>query len=86
MKKQLFLLFILASAQSFIYAQDVKKPQPDSLIKAIPFGYGLHAGYLYTVGDKLQTPFQIRARLLSYAPSATEFTRAKKDITWGFIL
>jgi len=85
MKKLLFIVFIMASALSFVHAQEVRKSQPDSLIKPIPFGYGSHAGYLFTVGGKLQTPDEIKVRLLSYAPSAVEFSKAKKDATWGFI-
>jgi len=85
MKKLLFIVFIVASALSFAHAQELRKSQPDSLIKPIPFGYGPHTGYLFTVGGKLQTPDEIKARLLSYAPSAAEFSTAKKDVTWGFV-
>ena len=84
MKKPLFVLFILTSASLFCNAQDIRKPQPDSLIKTIPFGEGRHGGYLYTIGGKLQSPEEIQARLLSYTPSAIEFKSAKRDVPWVF--
>jgi hypothetical protein len=84
MKKFLSTLSVLAFALSFSYAQYVKKPMPDSLIKVIPFGEGRHAGYLYTVGGKLQAPEDIQMRLLNYAPSAVEFKIAKREVPWSF--
>ena len=87
MKKLLIITMVLLCASLLIKAQDTTKfkAQPDSVIKVIPFGEGRHSSYLYTIGGKLQTPDDIKVRLLSYAPSAAEFARAKNNATWCYI-
>jgi hypothetical protein len=84
MKKHLFILMLLALSLSATYAQDVKKPQPDSLIKIIPYGEGRYSGYLYTIGGKLQTREDVQIRLMAYAPSAVEFKAARRNVAWSF--
>ncbi len=61
-------------------------PQPDSVIKLIPVEVGRHISYLYSVGGKLQTPEDIRARVLNYAPSADEYRLARRNFTWSYVL
>jgi len=87
MKKLIVITILLLFSSLLIKAQDTtkSKAQPDSIIKVIPFGEGKHSSYLYTIGGKLQTPDDIKIRLLSYAPSAAEFAMAKNNATWGYI-
>jgi hypothetical protein len=85
MKKYSIILFMLVSASVCSYAQTVKTPQPDSLIKVIPFGEGKNSSYLYTVGGKLQAPEDVKIRLMSYEPSATELRAAQNNVTWTFV-
>ncbi|ASU32711.1 hypothetical protein [Mucilaginibacter xinganensis] len=87
MKKLILITVLLLSASLFTRAQDTtrSKAQPDSIIKVIPFGEGTHTAHLYTIGGKLQTPEDVKMRLLSYAPSAAEYNLAKSNITWGYI-
>lgn len=75
-------MFFLASAALFSYGQDVKKPQPDSLIKVIPDG----RHFLYTIDGKLQSQEDIKMRLFSYTPSANEYNSAKNNFIWGAAL
>jgi hypothetical protein len=84
MKKQSLILFILLFASVLCHAQETKRAQPDSIIKIIPLE-GRHDGYLYTIGGKLYTRQEVVYRLLSYAPSATEFNKAKNDLTWAYV-
>ncbi len=86
MKKQLLILFLLAFSSLAVHAQYAKTPQPDSVIKIIPIGEGKYQGYAYTIGGKLYTRQDVAIRLLSYAPSASEYNLAKSNITWGFVL
>ncbi|MDB5005636.1 MAG: hypothetical protein JWQ84_363 [Mucilaginibacter sp.] len=88
MKKHLIMLSILLLTVIISQAQDtvlqkkeIKTPQTDSLIKIIPEG----RHFLYTVGGKLQTPDEIKYRLLNYAPSAVELNAAIKNMTWSFV-
>jgi hypothetical protein len=85
MKKHLLILFLFTLTSIAGFAQDVKKPQPDSLIKVIPFGYGRHVENVYTIDGKLQSPEDISSRLLSYAPAATEYNKAKNEGTWAYV-
>jgi len=82
MKKPLLLLFFLSCIASFCLGQEIKKSQPDSLIKIIPDGRHV----LFTVGGRLQSPYDIKMRLLSYTPSANEYHAAKTNLIWGFAL
>lgn len=86
MKKLITITILLLSASLLTKAQDSTKikAQPDSIIKIIPFGEGKYTSYLYTIGGKLQTPEDVKIRLLSYAPSAAEFSIAKNNATWGY--
>jgi hypothetical protein len=84
MKKQSLLLTALALSVFCCYAQDLKKAQPDSLIKVIPVDEGRHYSFLYTIGGKLQTPEEVQHRLLNYAPSAFEVKASKRDTYWAF--
>src|SRR6201996_3159298 len=85
MKKLILIASLLLCSSSLIKAQDVKKSQPDSLIKIIPFGEGRHTGYLYTIGGKLQTREDVLIRLMRYSPSAIEVSKAKTDATWAYV-
>jgi len=87
MKKLIVITILLLFSSLLIKAQDTtkSKAQPDSIIKVIPFGEGKHSSYLYTIDGKLQTPDDVKIRLLSYAPSATEFAMAKNNATWCYI-
>jgi hypothetical protein len=85
MKKPIIITVLLLLSSLSIYAQDNKKPQPDSLIKIIPFGEGKHSSYLYTIGGKLQTREDVQVRLMRYAPSAVEYSKGKTNATWGYI-
>ncbi|SHN24939.1 hypothetical protein [Mucilaginibacter sp. OK098] len=87
MKNLITITILLLSASLLTKAQDTTKvkAQPDSVIKMIPFGEGKHSSYLFTIGGKLQTPEDIKIRLLSYAPSAAEYSIAKNSATWGYI-
>lgn len=87
MKKLITITILLLSASLLTKAQDTPKAkaQPDSLIKIIPFGEGKHTAYLYTIGGKLQTPEDVKMKLLSYAPAAAEYSIAKTNATWGYI-
>jgi hypothetical protein len=93
MKKRVLILFMLALGTSFSYAQVIKKAQPDSLIKIIPFMVGEYGatddyGYssLYTIGGKLVNKEDVVYRLLNYALSAVEYNAYKKNITWSYVL
>ena len=87
MKKPIIITLLLLLSSFLIKAQDTVKrhPQPDSLIKIIPFSEGRHDGYLYTINGKLQSPDDIRMKLLSYQPSAMEYKAAKNNLRWSFI-
>lgn len=87
MKKSIVITLTLVLCALFSQAQDntPHRSQPDSLIKSIPVGEGSHSSYLYTIGGKLQTPEDIRIRLLAYAPSAMEFRAAKKNAAWSLV-
>ena len=87
MKTPIVITAILLLSSLFVKAQDSKtsRAQPDSMIKVIPFGDGRHSGYLYTIGGKLQTPEDVKLKLLAYAPSAQEYHKAKTNLTWGIV-
>ena len=85
MKKPFIITVLLLLSSVFIYAQDNKKSQPDSLIKIIPFGDGEHSSYLYTIGGKLQTREDVQIRLMRYAPSAEEYSKARNNATWAYV-
>ena len=92
MKKLLSLTLSALFLSQLIHAQDTASahpqpsshPQPDSMIKVIPAGEGRHTFYLYTIGGKLQTPEDVQQRLLSYQPSANEYSLAKNNVIWGW--
>ena len=81
MKTKLSLLFLLAFTCSVGYSQQIRKSQPDSIIKLVPDAYGRH--FFYTVGGRVQSPDDIRMLLLSYDPSAVEYRAAKTNFVWG---
>jgi len=85
MKNPIVITLLFLSCTLLVKAQDIKKAQPDSIIKIIPFGEGRHTDYLFTIGGKLQTAEDVKIRLLAYAPSAMEFQKAKNQVTWGFV-
>lgn len=62
MKNLTFIAIILLLSTVGGKAQEVKKAQPDSLIKIIPFGEGEYTSFLYTIGGKLQTANAGRCR------------------------
>ncbi|WP_183575658.1 hypothetical protein HDF18_17325 [Mucilaginibacter sp. X5P1] len=86
MKNLIITLFLLTS--SLLVEAQQNQPshaQPDSVIKLIPYGEGRQAGYLYTIGGKLQTPDDVKMKLLAYAPSADEYHKARNSATWVYI-
>jgi hypothetical protein len=86
MKKPIIIIFSLLFSSILVRAQDSKsQAQPDSVIKIVPLEDGRHTVNAYTIGGKLQTREDVLIRLMRYAPSATELSAAKKDITWGYI-
>jgi len=85
MKNLIFIAVLLLLSTMAAKAQDVKKAQPDSLIKIIPVGEGRYSSYLYTIGGKLQTREDVAIRLMAYAPSAVEYHAAKNNITWTYV-
>lgn len=85
MKSFIITTFLLLASSSFIKAQDIKRAQPDSIIKVIPVGEGRHSGYLYTIDGKLQTREDVLVRLLRYAPSANEVSKSKSNLTWTYV-
>lgn len=84
MKTKLSLLFLLMLSCSVAFSQEIRKSQPDSLIKLVPDAWGRH--FFYTVGGQVQSPYDIRMRLLSYDPSAVEYRAGRKDLIWGISL
>jgi hypothetical protein len=88
MKKPIIILLFLLLPALFATAQDMVKTrsQPDSIIEVVPVQVGSHISYLYTIGGKIQTPMNVRIKLLAYTPSATEYHQAKTDATWGYAL
>jgi hypothetical protein len=85
MKNLTFITALLLLSTIVAKAQEVKKAQPDSLIKIIPVGEGRQSFYLYTIGGKLQTREDVAIRLMAYAPSATEYRATKNNITWAYV-
>lgn len=87
MKNLIALTVLLLVSTTLLKAQDTLKhrAQPDSVIKLIPYNTGRHVDYMYTINGKLQSPDDIRMRLLSYAPSASEYQAAKTNFRWSFI-
>src|SRR5471030_319690 len=84
MKTKLSLLFLLVFTCSVGFSQQIRKSQPDSIIKVVPDVEGRH--FFYTVGGQVQSPDDIRMRLLSYDPSAVEYRAAKTNLIWGISL
>lgn len=88
MKKPIVIItLLLLFSSALIKAQEIKKSraQPDSVIKAIPFGYGRHSSVVYTIDGQMQTPEDVKIKLLAYAPSALEYREAKNNMTWSFV-
>ncbi|MBB3057001.1 hypothetical protein [Mucilaginibacter gotjawali] len=85
MKNLTFITILLLLSTIAAKAQEVKKAQPDSIIRVIPVGDPRHSSYLYTIGDKLRTSDEVAVRLMAYAPSATEYHAAKNNITWVYV-
>jgi hypothetical protein len=87
MKKLSFLMTLSLLSSIALYAQrDTSwRPQPDSVIRLIPYGEGRYSSYLYTIGGRLQTAEDVKVRLLNYAPSADEYVQAKNHLTWAYV-
>ena len=86
MKNLIITLFLLAPA--LLVKAQTSQPshaQPDSIIKLIPYGDGRHADFLYTIGGKLQTPEDVKLKILAYAPSALEYHKARTAATWSYV-
>lgn len=81
MKTKLLLLFLVLLTSFVAFSQEIRTSQPDSLIKIVPDAWGRH--FFYTVDGEVQSPYDIRMRLLSYDPSAVEYKAGRKDIAWG---
>ena len=88
MKMPIIITLLLLLSSLILKAQDSissHHAQPDSVIKMVPFDVGSHTSYLYTIGGKIQTPEDVRIRILAYAPSAYEYHQAKNDIAWSYV-
>src|SRR5258708_1969450 len=87
MKKPIIITLLLLLSSLVLKAQDSKPfhAQPDSVIKIVPFEVGSHTSYLYTIDGKIQTPEDIKIKLLAYAPSAGEYYKTKTDVTWAIV-
>ncbi|MDR3693443.1 hypothetical protein [Mucilaginibacter sp.] len=85
MKNLTVITLLLLLSTIVVKAQKVQKAQPDSIIRVIPVGEGRYTSFLYTIGGKLQTREDVAIRLMAYAPSATEYSAAKNNITWTYI-
>jgi hypothetical protein len=85
MKKLLIVIVLSLFSSAILKAQDAQKAQPDSIIKRAPYSSGRHVGYLYIIGGKVQSPGDIKMKLLSYQPSAFELKAAEKNMRWSFI-
>ena len=85
MKNLTFITILLLLSTIVAKAQEVKKAQPDSIIRVIPVGDPRHSSYLYTIGDKLRTSDEVAVKLMAYAPSAAEYHAAKNNITWAYV-
>lgn len=85
MKNLPFITILLLLSTILAKAQEVKKAQPDSIIRVIPVGDPRHSSYLYTIGDKLRTSDEVAVKLMAYAPSALEYHAAKNNITWAYV-
>ena len=87
MNKCLIIIIISVFSSFIVKAQDAPKPkaQPDSVIKLATFTSGRRAGYTYTIDGKIQSPEDIRMKLLSYPPSAIELNAAKRNMQVSFI-
>jgi hypothetical protein len=87
MKAILIIIVVLLLSAFWVKAQDTLKhhAQPDSLIKIIPFSAGRQSGYLYTVNGKIQSPDDIKMKLLGCEPAAMEYKAAKNNYKWAFI-
>ncbi len=85
--KNLIITLLLLAPALLVKAQTSQPShaQPDSVIKLIPYGDGRHADYLYTIGGKLQTPEDVKMKILAYAPSAQEYHQAKTAATWAYV-
>ena len=88
MKKPIIITLVLLLSSLILRAQDSilpHHPQPDSVIKIVPFDVGSHTSYLYTIDGKIQTPEDVKIRILAYAPSAKEYYKTKTDVTWAIV-
>jgi len=85
--KNLIITLLLLAPALLVKAQTIQPShaQPDSVIKLIPYGDGRHTDYLYTIGGKLQTPQDVKLKILAYAPSAQEYHQAKNSATWSYV-
>jgi len=85
MKRSLIILIILLASSILAKAQVAQHAQPDSVIKVTPTKTGTHTTYAYTVAGKVQTPDEVKIKLLAYAPSANEYRTAKVETKWAII-
>ena len=87
MKKPVIITLFLLVSSLFVRAQQTQQShaQPDSIIKMVPIEIGGNTSYIYTIGGKIQTPQDVKIKLLAYAPSADEYHKAKSYAIWGYI-
>jgi len=88
MKKPFIITVLLLLLTFIVKAQESLKThqaQPDSVIRLIPVDVGNHVATVYTIGGKIVTSEDVKARILAYAPSAGEYHRAKTSLTWGIV-
>lgn len=85
MKRSLIILILLLASSILVKAQVAQHAQPDSVIKVTPTKTGTHTTYAYTIAGKVQTPDEVKIKLLAYTPSANEFHQAKTETTWAVV-
>lgn len=89
MKNTFIITLLLLFSSALLKAQDTLKlkhnPQPDSIIRQVPVGYGRYSSDLYMVGKQIVTPQEVIIRLQSYQPSAAELQKARHTFTWSWV-
>jgi hypothetical protein len=85
MKNPIIITIFLVLSSMLTQAQINTKQQAraDSVIKIIPVGEGRHSSFLYTIGGQLATSDEVKLRLLAYAPSAPDVSKATTEMTWA---
>ena len=72
-------------SQNLVKPKIKSNPQPDSIIRYISIDLMNDYGVVYTIGGKLVSDDEVKAKLLSYKPSAYEFHKAMNNLTWSWV-